>query len=78
LQFNNPASTRNENSKYDNSTTKKLDQPLALAMRFPFHPARFRIARQRRRSCPGASCRAANTATSMPWAGLQEGNYILQ
>ena len=40
MQFNNPTSTKNENKKYDNSTLKKFNQPLAFAVRSSFHPAR--------------------------------------
>src|SRR5712691_10441246 len=30
MQFNNPASTKNETQKYDNSTRKKINRPLAI------------------------------------------------
>jgi hypothetical protein len=91
-------------NKNDDSTFKKINQPVAIAACFPFRPARSRVdcafptiqggyeiifrgetyalceyrhtlplARRRRRICPGS-----NTATSMPWAGLPEGNYNLQ
>jgi hypothetical protein len=55
MQFNNPASTKNENKKYENSTLKKINQPVAFAARFtacpanldytrfPSHPARVRL-----------------------------------
>ena len=36
LQLNNPTSTKKENRKYDNSTLKNFDQPLAFAIRFIF------------------------------------------
>src|SRR5436190_24312631 len=47
MQFNNPTSTKNENEnkKYNNSRLKKINQPVALAARFPSHPA------HPRRSC---------------------------
>jgi hypothetical protein len=31
---------KNENKKYDNSTLKKINQPVAFAAPFCFHPAR--------------------------------------
>jgi len=39
VRGNNPASTKNENKKYDNSTLKKIKRPLAFAARFPSDPA---------------------------------------
>ena len=37
MQFNNPTSTRK--TKYDNSTLKKINRPVALAACSPSHPA---------------------------------------
>jgi hypothetical protein len=34
MQFNNPTSTKNENKKYDNSTRKKINRPVAFAARY--------------------------------------------
>jgi hypothetical protein len=38
MKFNNPPST-----KYDNSTFKKINLPVALAMQFAFHPTFARM-----------------------------------
>ena len=38
MQFNNPASTKNENKKYDNSTLKKIDWPVGFATGFLLIP----------------------------------------
>jgi hypothetical protein len=43
MQFNNPASTKNENKKYDNSTLKKINRPVASAARFSSHPGHPRL-----------------------------------
>ena len=43
MQFNNPTSTKNENKKYDNSTLKKINRPLAFGARFPSHRPRPRL-----------------------------------
>src|SRR6476660_8812264 len=40
MQFKNPASTKNENKNNGNSTLKKINRPVAIAVRFPSHPAR--------------------------------------
>jgi hypothetical protein len=66
MQFNNPTSTKNENKKKDNSTLKKIDGPVAFA-------ARFFLARQPRRHS-----QRPNTATRVPFEGMQQGNYVLQ
>ena len=34
MQFNNPTSTKNENKKYDNSTFKNINRPVALRLGF--------------------------------------------
>jgi hypothetical protein len=36
---------KNENKKYDNSTLKKINRPVAFAERFLSHPARARLLR---------------------------------
>jgi hypothetical protein len=69
MQFNNPASTKNENKKNDNSTLKKIDGPVAFA-------ARFFLARQPRRHSERPNI--ANIATPVPFEGMQQGNYVLQ
>ncbi len=45
MQFNNPASTKNENEKYDNFTLKEIKRPVASAACFPSHPVCHRIVR---------------------------------
>jgi hypothetical protein len=40
MKFNNPPSKK---QKYDNSTFKKINLPVALAMRFAFHPTLARM-----------------------------------
>ena len=67
MQFNNPTSTKNENKKYDNSTLKKINRPVAFAARFPSHPARARLLcafadRRERLSSTGRRLRNDNTA----------------
>ena len=42
MQFNNPASTKMK-QKYDNSTLKKINRPVAFAACSPSHPARVRL-----------------------------------
>jgi len=42
MQFNNPASTQNENKNYDNSTLNKINGPVAFAILFITHGVRFR------------------------------------
>jgi hypothetical protein len=43
MQFNNPTSTKNENKKYDNSTLKKINWPVAFTARFTSHRSRPRL-----------------------------------
>jgi len=40
MQFNNPASTKTDNIKYDNSSLKKINWTVAFAVRFSSHRAR--------------------------------------
>jgi hypothetical protein len=73
MQFNQPQ-RKNETKHCDNYPLNNINRPVTFAARFAFHPARFLpLARRPRRHC-----QRGHTVTSMPWAGLPEGNYNLQ
>jgi hypothetical protein len=66
MQFNNSASTKNENKKHENSSPKKINRPVTFAAQFFFSPrspslalrlhrGRERLARRRMAATPGAT-----------------------
>jgi hypothetical protein len=57
MQFNNPTSTKNENKKYDNSTLKKINWPVAFAARLSSYTTRPRML------CAFANGASATTVT---------------
>jgi hypothetical protein len=67
-------SSLNKKTKYDNSTLNKINRPVTFAARFAFHAARSLPRADR----PCRHCQRANTATAMPFEGLQQGGYNLQ
>ena len=88
MQFNNPTSTKNENKKYDNSTLKKINRPIAFAARFPsssrscspalrFRRQREPSARHRTEAIPTTTPLRAMMRSSMPHNRLRQHGHRL-